>query len=328
MNQDKDLFRAGPLRFHPYLRPMVWGGRRLGDALGKTLAEPGPYGESWEVSDHRQHRSVVAVGPQIGHSLRYLMEHHRQALLGRAPHDTFPWLIKFLDAQDWLSVQVHPDEQAVKALWPGEGPKTEAWFVLDARPGSRIYAGLLPGVGKDELRRAVASGTAAQCLHHFEPRAGDCLFLPAGTVHAVGGGVLMAEVQQTSDATFRLYDWDRRDALGQGRKLHVEEALASVHWDQGPVEPARPVEGQTGRQELVRCPYFRLDYQAEAEPFACGGAGALQALIVVTGHGSLETEGLQEELKVGQTWVFPAACPPAEIRPEGRLACLVCTLPG
>ena len=126
--------------------------------------------------------------------------------------------MKFLDARDWLSVQVHPDEEAVLRLWPGEGAKTEAWFVLAADPGSRIYAGLEPGTDKAGFRAALQAGTVAKCLHHFEPRPGDCVFLPAGTVHAVGGGVLMAEIQQTSDATFRLFDWHRRDA--QGKSAH------------------------------------------------------------------------------------------------------------
>ncbi|MCI0464828.1 MAG: class I mannose-6-phosphate isomerase [Gemmataceae bacterium] len=327
MNHTDETFQAGPLRFHPFLRPLVWGGRRLAEVLNKPLPNGSPYGESWEVSDHPLHRSVVAVGPHMGRSLRSLMEHHRRALLGEARHETFPWLVKFLDAQDWLSVQVHPDEEAVRRLWPGEGPKTEAWFVIEARPGSRIYAGLLPGVGKEDLRRAIAAGAVAECLHHFEPRAGDCLFLPAGTVHAVGGGVLLAEVQQTSDATFRLYDWGRLDALGQARPLHVEEGLASIHWDQGPVHPVHPLATQGGAQPLVRCPYFHLDYRAGSEPFPCGGTGTLQALIVVGGRGAMELAGWDEQLTAGQAWVFPAAGPPACVRPGVGLTCLICTLP-
>src|SRR6516165_10177358 len=137
-----------PLRFHPHLRPMVWGGRRLGEVLGKPLPTADAYGESWEVSDHPSHRSVIAAGAYAGRTLRDLMEHERADLLGpSAPsYDVFPWLVKLLDAWDWLSVQVHPDEESVKRLWPGEGSKTEAWFVLDAAPGSKVYTGLLPGV--------------------------------------------------------------------------------------------------------------------------------------------------------------------------------------
>src|SRR5205807_3294847 len=161
-----------------------------------------------------------------------------------------------------------------------EGSKTEAWFVLDAAPGSRIYAGLLPGMDEARLRAALAMGTVAEYLHFFEPRAGDGVFLPAGTVHAVGGGVLMAEVQQTSDATFRLFDWNRRDAQGKSRKLHIEEGLASIHWNRGPVEPIRTggfrhaASGKDPaariRQSLVQCPYFGLEYRREAASFPCG----------------------------------------------------------
>jgi len=323
-----------PLRFVPYLRPVVWGGQRLGESLGKLLPTDEAFGESWEVSDHASHHSVVATGPLAGQSLRQLMEQQRDALLGPAAavYNSFPWLIKFLDARDWLSVQVHPDEEAVQRLCPGEGSKTEAWFVLDAAPGSRIYAGLLPGVNETRLRTALAAGTVADCLHHFEPQPGDCVFLPAGTVHAVGGGVLMAEVQQTSDATFRLFDWNRRDAQGQPRKLHIEEALACIHWEQGPIHPKRVAGFKESagpyRQTLVWSRrYFVLDYMQDNQPFSCGGVGCLQVLLVLRGGGRLTTAAIDEELQVGQTWVLPAAMPMATCRPAGTLGVLLCALP-
>jgi mannose-6-phosphate isomerase len=327
-----------PLRFVPFLRPMVWGGRRLRALLGKPLPSDGLYGESWEISDHLLHRSVVAGGTRGGQTLRDLMESDRRALLGPATgHETFPLLVKFLDACDWLSVQVHPDEEQVRRLWPGEGSKTETWFVLDAAPGSRIYAGLQPGVDERELRAALAAGAAAECLHQFEPRAGDCLFLPAGTVHAVGGGVLLAEVQQTSDATFRLFDWNRRDAQGKARALHIEEGLASINWRQGPVQPVRvpgftldaapkqPVERH--RQSLVRCCYFELEFVRDTRAFSCGEPGRLHLLLVVGGGGTLTSDGEEVPLSIGQVWLLPAALPAAQARPQGSLAVLVVTLP-
>lgn len=312
-----------PLRFAPFLRPMVWGGRRLGDVLGKALLAEGTYGESWEVSDHPTHRSTVAAGPLAGRSIRDLMEQEGAALLGPdAARTQFPWLIKFLDAADWLSVQVHPDDEAAARLWPGEGGKTEAWFVIDAAPGSRIYAGLRPGVDEPRLRAALAEGTVAECLHGFEPRPGDCLFLPAGTVHAVGGGVLMAEVQQTSDATFRLFDWNRRDREGKPRLLHVEQALACIDWQRGPVEPIRASQSGASRP-LVRCPYFVLEYVRADRPFPCGGEGRLQALIVLHGRARLA----DEEFAAGQVWLFPAGMPRKSCHPEPALGALLCTLP-
>jgi mannose-6-phosphate isomerase len=325
-----------PLRFHPFLRPMVWGGRRLGEALGKPLAPQTLYGESWEVSDHPVHRSVAASGPWAGRSLRDLMERESPSLLGAAAAPTvFPWLIKFLDANDWLSVQVHPDETAVRKLLPGEGSKTEAWFVIDAAAGSQIYAGLLPGVNEARLRAALNNGTVADCLHHFTPRPGDCVYLPAGTVHAVGGGVLIAEIQQTSDATFRLFDWNRADHEGKRRTLHVEEAIASIHWDFGPVTPvhvdsfatSRTTTGARGVQTLVRSPYFVLEYLQGSEPQVWGGNGRLQAVILLEGAATLDAKGPKEEVSIGQTWLLPATMPEVSCRPRGVLKTLRCTLP-
>jgi mannose-6-phosphate isomerase len=323
---------------------MVWGGRRLGSALGKPLGSDGLYGESWDLSDHPLHRSVVAEGPLAGKTLRDLMAANAAGLLGAAAgaHTVFPWLVKFLDAQDWLSVQVHPDTQAAGRLWPGEGSKTEVWFVLDAQPGSRIYAGLLPGVDETRLRRALAAGTVTECLHNFEPRPGDSVFLPAGTVHAVGGGVLLAEVQQTSDATFRLFDWNRRDAKGKARPLHVEESMASIHWDQGPVypvaargfadratPPAPPGEGgvAAGRQVLASCPYFHLEYLQSRQPFVCGGDGRLQVLVVVRGSGVLVCDHGEYPITAGQVWLLPASAGHTRCRPAPAVAALHSTLP-
>ncbi len=315
-----------PLRFVPFLRPMVWGGRSL-SKLGKVLPSDEPYGESWELSDHALHRSVVAGGPLAGISLRQLMEQARQPLLGpaAAKYPTFPWLFKFLDCCDWLSVQVHPDESAVQRLWPGEGSKTEAWFVLEARPGSRIYAGLLPGVGPAEFRQAVEQGTVQECLHSFAPQAGQCIFLPAGTVHAVGGGVLLAEIQQTSDATFRLFDWNRCDAQGRTRKLHIEEGLASIAWTMGPVHPEQvPAAGPPCEQALVRCRYFHVDFVESAKPFVVGGMGGLQALAVLSGGGRFSGG---EDIVSGQVWLLPAYMPKQELLPSSPTAFLRCTLP-
>jgi mannose-6-phosphate isomerase len=326
-----------PLRFVPFLRPMVWGGRRLGEVLGKELATAEPYGESWELSDHLLHRSRVAQGPLAGRTLRELVESEPQGILGdaAAPGATFPWLVKFLDAQDWLSVQVHPGEEAVRRLWPGEGSKTEAWFVLDARPGSRIYAGLKPGVDANRLRQCLAAGDVAACLHSFEPRAGDSVFLPAGTVHAVGGGVLLAEVQQTSDATFRLFDWNRKDAAGKGRTLHIEEALACIDWQAGPVQPVSaagfPSSGtplaalRDHKQRLVRCPYFELDYFRVTAPFLFGGGGLLQVVVVLGGQGCLAGAEGEIPLAPGQVWLLPAGMGNYLYEAATYLEMLVCT---
>lgn len=318
-----------PIRFEPFLRPMVWGGRRLGDVLGKPLPADERYGESWDLSDHPLHISRTASGQ----ALRDLMEQHGDSLLGvsAADHRRFPWLVKFLDACDWLSVQVHPDEQSVVELWPGEGSKTEAWFILEAQPGSRIYAGLRPSVDARQLQTALDTGSVLECLHSFEPRPGDCVFLRAGTVHAVGGGVLMAEVQQTSDATFRLYDWDRKDARGQSRALHIREALACIDWSCGPIKPLRAAAFTMSaervkdfhRQSLVRCEYFEIDYVQGRDPLVLGGEGRMQIFVALRGSGRLD----EEEVQAGQVWLLPATMPTMRCMPDGVLGGLLCTLP-
>jgi mannose-6-phosphate isomerase len=312
-----------PLRFESFLRPMPWGGRNLETRLGKRLPTTENYGESWEVSDHPLHRSIAATGPHAGQSLQSLMATERTALLGKRAkdHKCFPWLVKFLDASDWLSVQVHPDEQAVRHLCQGEGSKTEAWLILDAHLESRIYAGLQPGVNENKLRQAIKDGTVLNCLHSFQPQPGDFIFLPAGTVHAVGGGVLFAEIQETSDATFRLFDWNRRDAEGRPRKLHVDEAIASIHWDSGPLKSVHclgfpgsseaPPKAGLYRQQLTSCPYFGLEYIRATEAFECAGENRLELLVVLDGRGSLASSEVQK----GQTWVLPASMPKSWCEP-------------
>ncbi|MSR32850.1 MAG: mannose-6-phosphate isomerase [Gemmataceae bacterium] len=318
-----------PLRFKPFPRPRVWGGRKLESLLGKSLPDGQNYGESWEISDHASHASEVLGGNFDGKTLRWLMETQADNILGPTvgKQQQFPWLIKYLDAQDWLSVQVHPDEKSVEQLWPGEGSKNEAWFILEAVPGSRIYAGLLPGVNAAQVRAASLAGTVADLLHQFHPQPGDCLYLPAGTVHAIGCGVLMAEIQQTSDATFRLFDWNRKDATGAGRPLHLEESLACIDWTSGPPHPIRvpgfgknPVAGQI---PLVNCPYFKLEYHCQRAKTLLGGTGKLQAVLALSGEGTLGGIGIQK----GETLLFPASMGEIPWAPLHCQELLLATLP-
>jgi mannose-6-phosphate isomerase len=305
-----------PLRFQPFFRGTAWGGRAIARFLGKNLPADTLVGESWEISDHPVHPSILATGPLFGATLSQLMARHKGELLGpAAPHHArFPWLVKLLDVHDRLSVQVHPDAVAVRKLLPGEGAKSEAWLVLDAQPGSLIYAGLRPGIDAAGLRAALERGTVVDCLHPFAPRPGDLVYLPAGTVHAVGGGVLMAEIQETSDATFRLYDWDRGRGTGQARPLHIEPALASIDWAQGPIAPTAQ----------VRCPHFAIDRVRHDSAFTLGGAGRLQTLIVAEGQGRFDNG---EFVMAGDAWVLPAQMPAIALQVETPLAGLLCSLP-
>src|SRR5437762_3487788 len=210
-----------PLTFHPVLKHYLWGGRRLGTVLGKPIGEGTDYAESWDIADHEHGQSVVASGPLAGTSLKNLVATRGSELLGRhaerhggrslqgSSQPRFPLLFKFLDCQCDLSVQVHPNDAAAARLTPPDLGKTEAWVILDSQPGSRIYAGLKRGFDRASLSAAIRSARAEECLHSFEPQPGQCLFIPAGAVHALGAGLLVAEIQQASDTTYRVFDWNR-----------------------------------------------------------------------------------------------------------------------
>ena len=311
------------LCFEPHLLPKVWGGRRLSQ-LNRLLPEDQSYGESWEISDHASHSSVISHGTFAGRTLRNLMQSHRSSLLGDdSEADVFPLLVKFLDADDWLSVQVHPDDENVKTLLPGEGGKTEAWLVLDAEPESKIFAGLKSGVGEKEIRDALKKGNVEECLCTFTPKAGDCLFLPAGTVHAVGGGVLMAEVQQTSDATFRLFDWNRG-----GRELHLEQSMQAIDWNQGEVKPIsipdfESTGGEHQQISLVDCPYFKMQYRRGSTPFTIGESGQAELLIVLQGEGMIGDQRLSR----GTCWLKPACVDTIECAPVNGMGMLHVIIP-
>jgi mannose-6-phosphate isomerase len=329
-----------PLVFEPYLRPMIWGGRVFEHRLGKKLPTEGVFGESWELSAHPHHMSRVAEGPLRGMSLTEVWERRQAEIAGsEVPSGAkFPWLIKFLDCRGHLSVQVHPDDATARELLGDESGKTEAWVILDAEPGARVYAGLKPGTTRADLERHFDAGTVVECLHSFTPRAGDCVFLPAGTVHAVGGGgVLFAEVQQSSDATFRLFDWNRLGPDGKPRALHREAALRSIDWSAGPVTPATPephrnrVDGVAG-ETLVRCAHFRIDRYRIAATTALPHVGRMSVWMLIDGQAELLADdgGYRRQFGAGQTVLVSASSGPLTwLNSSGSSAtALAVTLPG
>lgn len=261
-----------PLTFEPYLRPQVWGNRRLATELRRALPPEGRFGESWEISSHPLHVSRVADGDFAGRPINELWDNHREDLAGPGFEAVpqFPLLVKYLDCDDNLSVQVHPDDAQARAAGHACG-KSEAWYVLEADPTARIYAGFKPGVTRAEVERRLDDGSLVECLNVFTPQRGDSFYIPAGTVHALGGGLLVAEIQQPSDVTYRLYDWDRVGSDGRRRELHREQALAAINWNAPTVQPVR-CSGSRHFETMVQCPYFRLDrwelQHAEAAPVA------------------------------------------------------------
>ena len=317
-----------PLRFQPILKRLIWGGRRLGTLLGKPLGDGDDYAESWEISDHRDDVGLVADGPLAGTSLRTLVRERSAELLGPslAGLRQFPLLVKFLDANQNLSVQVHPDDAKGRVLADDNG-KTEAWVVVHADPGSLIYAGLNRGVTRRDLAAAMAEGRVEPLLHRFAPKAGDCVMIPAGTVHAIGSGIVLAEVQQMSDATFRIDDWGRLGADGRPRVLHAREALASTDFEAGPVLPLRPVATQIpggSREVLARCPYFAIDRLRLSEPAEVGGNDGGTILIALDGRATVKAGPSETILSPGLTYLLPASIGPCSIRPSPLATVLTC----
>ncbi len=232
----------------------VWGGRRLETLFGKRLPARSRIGESWEVVDREDAQSVVHDGPWRGLTLHELWSKHRETLFGTGLPDTarFPLLFKFLDAQERLSVQVHPPA-AVAARLGGE-PKTEMWYLLDTLLDADIYAGLQPGVTRADFDAALGQGRVADLVHRVQARPGDAIFIPSGRIHAIGSGNLVFEVQQNSDTTYRVFDWNRLGLDGKPRALHVQESLESIDFHDTAPQAAVPVG-----EALVECDYFKVE---------------------------------------------------------------------
>jgi mannose-6-phosphate isomerase len=310
----------GPLEFQPIFKRIRWGGRRLATVLGKAIGPESDYAESWEISDHGADQSIVSTGPLAGWTLRRLIDERSAELLGRhAGLKQFPLLLKFLDASDRLSVQVHPNDEQARRYDPQERGKTEAWVILDALPGSCVYTGLNPGVTRATLEAALADRTVERCLHRVVVRAGDCLFIPAGTVHAIGEGVLLAEVQQSSDLTFRLFDWNRTGSDGKPRPLHIEQALDCINFLQGPVGPQTPLgtrEGAATIEQLVECQYFTIRRITTETPFTLSNDDRCRLWMILAGEGTLQADTGEMPIKRGTTVMIPASVCEAKIVPR------------
>jgi len=299
-----------PLLLTPVYRRYIWGGRRFATSLGRPLPPGDDFAESWELVDRGADQSIVAAGPSAGVSLGELVRERGHELLGRhAPRPVFPLLFKFLDACRDLSVQVHPDDTRAAKLSPPDLGKTEAWYVIDAAAGSLIYAGLRDGVDQASLAAALRAGRCDEVMHSFEPRAGDCVFIPAGTVHAIGAGLVVAEIQESSDVTYRLYDWNRTGADGKSRPLHIEAGLEAVT-QFGPVAPVAShtvADGTTATRRLVSCDYFLFDEIRPAGDWAVGGDDACHFLSVLAGEVCLDPRWQLPPLTKGMCVLLPAS---------------------
>lgn len=299
-----------PMRLQPLLQDYLWGGSRLETLLSKSVPTGETRAESWEAVDHPDGQSIVENGPLAGKRLGDLAKEHSEELYGNGcSFDRFPLLLKYLDANKTLSVQVHPNDAQGAKLTPPDLGKTEAWLVVAAEPGSKIYAGLKQDVDKEQLASALESGTCDACLHVIEPKPGDCVFIPAGTVHALGEGLVIAEIQQASNTTFRLFDWNRVDKDGKARPLHIAESLGVTDFQRGPVSPQTPEKLATGWERLVECEKFVFDrygFSAIGEEADVESGVGFRILTVIEGEVSVRFEGGEETLAVGQTLLVPA----------------------
>jgi mannose-6-phosphate isomerase len=307
-----------PLTFHPIFKERVWGGREIEKLYGKKLPAGKPIGESWEISDRPGDESIVANGKFAGKNLRWLMENFPSEILGDAKPaggNRFPLLIKILDAREKLSLQVHPP--ASKAAELGGEPKTEMWFVTDAVPGAELYVGLKRGVTRAEFEKKISDGSVADCFHRVPVCAGDTMFLPSGRVHAIGAGLVIFEIQQNSDTTYRVFDWNRVGLDGKPRELHVAQSLASIDFnDFEPKLAERKFFGddKIKSRPLVRDKLFNVEnLEMKTGAVAKLKEQKLQIAAAVGGRIEIKSGSETVNLSAGQFCLIPASLEQTEI---------------
>jgi mannose-6-phosphate isomerase len=320
-----------PFTFQPIYKERIWGGRRLEALYGRALPSSAPIGESWEISDRPGDESVVANGPLAGRSLRWLMTHHRDALLGSAApaaDGRFPLLCKILDAREKLSLQVHPPAHKASAL--GGEPKTEMWYIAEADAAADLFVGLRHGVTRDRFEATVQTGEVAECFHRIPVRAGDAMFLPSGRVHAIGAGLVIFEIQQNSDTTYRVFDWNRRGLDGKPRELHLEQSLASIDFDD--FEPSLVSAGWTSHDAFRTRSLIRHDLFTVVEVQSAGASfrfdferPELRIMAMIGGHAELRGGGVTVPLEPGQFALMPAALDEGAMQADADAHLLVVT---
>ncbi len=302
-----------PLLFNPIFQERIWGGRNIQKLYGKPLPADVPIGESWEISDRPEAQSEIINGPLAGKTLHWLMEHHGRDLMGDACalNGRFPLLVKILDAREKLSLQVHPPAAKGKAL-NGEA-KTEIWYIAKAERGAELYVGLRKGVSRAEFERKIKDGTVATCFHRVPVREGDAMFLPSGRVHAIGSGLVIFEIQQNSDTTYRVFDWNRVDAKGKPRQLHVAESLECIDFDDFEPESVRADIAEAAPsnvhiQTLVEDPLFSVETVSLVPPAHIDYELNVPHVIgMIEGKATIFHENYPVEMTAGQFCLVPAS---------------------
>jgi mannose-6-phosphate isomerase len=312
-----------PLKFKPIFKDKIWGGDKIKSVMGMDYGSLPNCGEAWIVSGVENDSSEVTNGFLAGNELNELVEVYMGELVGESNFERFgnefPVLVKILDARDWLSVQVHPDDQLAEERGLGRG-KTEMWYVLDAEPGSELISGFSKSISKEEFQQRINSGTIKEVMNYEEVKKGDLFFMPAGRVHALGPGILLAEIQETSDTTYRIYDWDRTDDKGNPRALHIEESIDAIDYTKSEEAKSPYTKKQKGTTPLVKCEHFTTSLIEVSEPIAkdYSALDSFIILICLEGAVRLESEAGVEILTKGETILVPAIMEWIRLFPEGN----------
>ncbi len=309
-NKDLSEIEVYPILTIPVYKDYIWGGTKIPRVFNRDLP-PGRYAESWEVSDRTEGMSVISNGPHKDKTLAELVATMGVNLIGTAANaEIFPLLIKIIDAKQRLSVQVHPnDKQAEK--FGGEA-KTEMWYVLDAEPGAQVFAGLKKGVNKKTFEEAMKNKTFADVLQSIPAIPGESIFIPGGRIHAIGEGCLLLEVQQNSNTTYRVYDWDRVDANGKPRQLHVDKAMQVINWRDKPAESIKPKQlkttGGNDWWKIIDCQYFKmLRVDLKEQETILYDNKSFHVIFALNGTMAIEGNGVEVHLNAGMTCLLPAA---------------------
>lgn len=312
-----------PLKFRPHFKDKIWGGQKIRTILGKDFGNLPNCGETWELSGVPGNVSVVESAPLAGRDLVSLIDEFKSQLVGGkvfADFGTnFPLLIKYIDANDDLSIQVHPDDDLARERHDSFG-KTEMWYILQADEGATLNSGFRREISREEYVKAVEAGTLTDLLNIEPVAADDVFFLPAGRVHYIGKGILLAEIQQTSDITYRIYDFDRTDDKGQRRELHTEQALDAIDFTVHPEYKTRYEKAQNEATTLVDCPYFTTNRLDLTQPLDRDyfGLDSFKIFIGLDGSATLRTEAGDVTVARGDVWLLPAEHVCASLLPDGE----------
>ena len=321
-----------PLKFVPYLKTVVWGGERIAPFKGISTDQE-KIGESWELSGVKGHESVVSNGELQGRDIVSLIREYGASLVGKhvfeSEGNVFPLLVKFIDAKGDLSIQVHPDDDLAMKRHGTKG-KTEMWYVVDAAPGASLYAGLTKEITPEEYERRVADGTITDVLARHDVHPGDVFFLPAGRIHAICSGCFLAEIQETSDITYRIFDYNRPGLDGKPRELHTALAKDAIDYKVYPDYRTDWKEEENRENVLVDCKFFRTSQYNLTETFAVDGFKDLDSFMVVIcteGNGFIECTGLEVPVRAGETVLVPASVSGLAFKPRGRMKLVTSCVP-